>query len=272
MLIQDYLDDGCCGCGSLEPEMVLIPAGAFLMGSDPDSDECAHHREMPQHALYLPDYYLAKTPVTNAQYGAFVQSVGHRAPDHWPDEGPPRGKADHPVVHVSWYDAQAYCRWLSETAGRPYCLPSEAEWEKAASWDEGQPIADETPRGEKRRFPWGDAFDASKCNMKASGIGDTTPVGAYPEGASPYGLVEMAGNVYEWTQSLWGTDMKEPAYGYPYDPADGREETEAGNGVLRVLRGGAFFYDSLYARAAHRVKSYPDYRVRTRGFRVCVSG
>jgi iron(II)-dependent oxidoreductase len=127
-------------------------------------------------------------------------------------------------------------------------------------------------RGKKHRYPWGDVFDASKCNTKETGIGDTTPVGAHPQGASPYGLLDMAGNVYEWTLSLWGRDIKEPAYGYPYDPADGREEIEAGNGVLRVLRGGAFYYDAVYARAAHRVKSYPDYRVRTRGFRVCVSG
>jgi formylglycine-generating enzyme required for sulfatase activity len=227
---------------------------------------------MPQHELFLADFYLAKTPVTNAQYRIFVQSVGHRAPDHWPDGEPQNDKADHPVVHVSWHDAQAYCRWLSETTGRLFRLPSEAEWEKAASWDGGPSVTDETLQGRKRRYPWGNDFDAVKCNTKESAIGDTTPVGAYPQGDSPYGVLEMAGNVYEWTLSLWGTDMKEPAYGYPYDPDDGREETEAGHGVLRVLRGGAYFYDAFYARAAHRVKSYPDYRVRTRGFRVCVSG
>jgi formylglycine-generating enzyme required for sulfatase activity len=102
-------------------------------------------------------------------------------------------------------------------------------------------------------------------------MGDTTPVGAYPQGVSPYGLLDMAGNVYEWTLSLWGKDMQKPDFGYPYEPTDGREDPDAGNGVMRVLRGGAFYYNALYARAAHRVKSYPDYRVRTRGFRVCCS-
>ena len=122
----------------------------------------------------------------------------------------------------------------------------------------------------KRLYPWGDEFDATRCNTKETGIGDVTSVDAFPRGASPYGLLDMAGNVYEWTLSLWGADMREPAFGYPYDPTDGREDLDAGNGMLRILRGGAFFYNAFYARCTHRVKSYPDYRVRTRGFRVCV--
>jgi formylglycine-generating enzyme required for sulfatase activity len=242
------------------PELVLIPAGPFLMGSDPRRDPHAHEREQPQHSLFLPDFYLARVPVTNAQYAAFVQSAGYPSPEHWPDGNPPPGKEEHPVVNASWYDALAYCRWLSQLSGRSYRLPSEAEWEKAA-------------RGEKGRlYPWGDAWDAGRCNSKESGRDDTTPGGAFPLGASPYGLLDMAGNVYQWTLSLWGRDIKEPAFGYPYDPADGREELEADQGVLRVLRGGAYFYDARYARTAHRVKSYPDYRVRTRGFRVCCDG
>jgi formylglycine-generating enzyme required for sulfatase activity len=172
------------------------------------------------------------------------------------------------VVHISWYDAVAYCQWLSKATSRAYHLPSEAEWEKAASWKVGDSESGELG-GRKQRYPWGDVFDADLCNTKESHLGDTTPVGAYPGGASPYGVLDMAGNVYEWTRSLWGKDMKAPTFGYPYDPADGREELEAGNGFLRVLRGGAFYYDARYARVTHRIKSYPDYRVRTRGFRVC---
>jgi formylglycine-generating enzyme required for sulfatase activity len=266
-------------------EVVLIPAGPFLMGSDPRKDKHAHPRETPQHLLYLPDFSLGKTPVTNAQYAAFVEETGQRAPDHWDDGRFQADKSNDPVVHVSWHDAVAFCRWLSEVTGEPYRLPSEAEWEKAASWEQHRPKTDEIPQpadegrqtknigattGTKRRYPWGDEFDASRCNTKESGIGDITSVGAFPWGTSPYGLLDMAGNVYEWTISLWGTDMKEPAFGYPYDPSDGREDLEAGNGILRILRGGAFYYDAFYARAAHRVKSYPDYRVRTRGFRVCL--
>lgn len=244
-----------------EPEMVLIPAGPFLMGSDPEQDEQAHAREQPQHTLHLPDFYLAKTPLTNEQYAAFVAATGYAPPVHWEEGAPPPGKAKHPVVHVSWFDAAAYCAWLSEISGKAYRLPSEAEWEKGASWD---PDAS----GKKRHYPWGDGFDAAHCNTKASGIGDTTPEDAYPQGASPYGLLDMAGNVYEWTLSLWGADMKAPTFGYPYDPSDGREDVQAGNGIMRVLRGGAFFHHAMYARSAHKIKSYPDYRVRTRGFRV----
>jgi formylglycine-generating enzyme required for sulfatase activity len=242
-----------------EPEMVLIPAGEFLMGSDSKRDQDAQDREQPQHTLYLPDYYLARTPVTNAHYAAFVRATGHRQPEGWRDGNPPKDKADHPVVYVSWYDAVAYCRWLSEVTGKPYRLPSEAEWEKGARGNDG------------RIYPWGNQWDARLCNNRETGGEDTTPVGAYPQGASPYGLLDMAGNVYEWTVSLWGRDMKEPAFKYPYDPTDGREDLEADKGVLRVLRGGAFYYDALYARAAYRVRSYPDYRVRTRGYRVCMA-
>jgi formylglycine-generating enzyme required for sulfatase activity len=241
-----------------EPDLTLIPAGKFLMGSDPQKDPHAHEREQPQHTLHLPDYYLGKTPVTNAQYAAFVSASGHRQPEHWQDGAPPPGKQDHPVVHVSWYDAVAYCRWLSEAAGKPYRLPSEAEWEKGARGSDG------------RLYPWGDEWDVGRCNTKESNAGDTTPIDAYPQGASPYGLLDMAGNMYEWTLSLWGKDMKEPDFVYPYDPGDGREDVKVDKGVQRVLRGGAFYYDAVYARAAHRVRSYPDYRVRTRGFRVCV--
>ncbi len=244
--------------------MILIPAGDFLMGSDPSRDESAHRREMPQHLLNLPDYYLARTPVTNAQYSVFVHETGCRAPDHWLKGTFPVDKKDHPVVHVTWYEALGFCRWLAGVTGKPYRLPSEAEWEKGASWD------DALPTDNKRLYPWGDEFNTSRCNTKEADVGDTTPVGAYPQGASPYGLLDMAGNVFEWTRSLWGTDIRETSFGYPYVPTDGREDIRSDKGVLRVLRGGAFYYNAGYARAAHRVKSYPDYRVKTRGFRVCL--
>jgi formylglycine-generating enzyme required for sulfatase activity len=89
-----------------EPELILLPAGEFIMGSDPQQDKDAYDDEQPQHLLYLPDYYLAKTPVTNAQYSAFVLATGHEAPDGWTSRAPPHGEEDHPVVHVSWYDAR----------------------------------------------------------------------------------------------------------------------------------------------------------------------
>jgi formylglycine-generating enzyme required for sulfatase activity len=229
-----------------EPEMILIPAGEFLMGSDPSVDKDAMDLEQPQHTLYLPDYYMARTPVTNAQYAAFVEATGDERPRHWEGGKPPGGKEDHPVVNVSWNDAVAYCNWLAEVTGKPYRLPSEAEWEKGARGSDG------------RIYPWGNQWDAERCNSKEGGEGDTTPVGAYPEGASPYGLLDMAGNVWEWTRSVYKD--------YPYDPADGREDLEASGD--RVLRGGAFDRDARRVRCAARLREFPHPRFWGNGFRV----
>jgi formylglycine-generating enzyme required for sulfatase activity len=237
-----------------EPEMVLIPAGDFLMGSDPSVDKDSRDDEQPQHTLSLPDYYLAKTPVTNAQYAAFVQATYHRQPEGWEHGKPPSGKEDHPVVWVSWDDAVAYCRWLSEVTGRPYRLPSEAEWEKGARGSDG------------RIWPWGNQWDAERCNTRESGKEGTTPVGAYPEGASPYRLLDMAGNVWEWTRSLWGEDWKEPSFKYPYDPDDGRENLEAEG--YRVLRAGSWGLDRVGARCVARFRHFPDSSYGDIGFRL----
>lgn len=214
----------------LEPEIVLIPAGYFLMGSDPRKDKDARRWEQPQHTLYLPDYYLGKTPVTNFQYAAFVQAAGYNPPGHWKDGRLPESKEEHPVVCVSWRDALAYCGWLSKVTGRAYGLPSEAEWEKGARGTDG------------RIYPWGDGWDGRWCNSSEVFSEDTLPVGVYPAGASPYDLLDMAGNVWEWTRSLYR--------GYPYDPTDGRESLQVeGN---RVLRGGAFSSDCALVRCACR--------------------
>jgi len=165
-----------------EPEMTLIPAGEFLMGSDPNVNKKAGGGEQPQHTLYLPDYHLAKTPVTQAQYAAFVQATGHRAPSsseswaepyNWSGSTPPKSKGNHPVVLVSWHDAVAYCNWLAEITGKPYHLPSEAEWEKGARGTDG------------RIYPWGNRWDVKRCNSEEGGKGGTTPAGVYPEGVSP---------------------------------------------------------------------------------------
>ena len=214
---------------SLEPEMIFIPAGEFLMGSGSD-----------QHTLYLPDYYIAKTPVTNAQYAAFVQTTGSSVPEN---------KEDHPVVNVSWYDATKYCQWLAEVTGKIYRLPSEAEWEKAARGTDG------------RIYPWGDEWDASRCNTSKGGKRGTTPVGTYPQGASPYGCLDMAGNVWEWTRSLYKN--------YPYDPTDGREDLDAGG--RRVVRGGSWGDLRGLARCADRGWDGPVDRGSNRGFRLVVS-
>jgi formylglycine-generating enzyme required for sulfatase activity len=144
-------------------------------------------------------------------------------------------------------------------------LPSEAEWEKAAcgglpSPSEGEGLG---ARVETRIYPWGDDWDETRCNTSELGLGGTTPVGIFPEGASPYGCLDMAGNVWEWT----GSHYKE----YPYDRADGRENLEAGDDVSRVLRGGSWLDYRIYARCAYRDGLIPDGRWDYYGFRIVVS-
>jgi formylglycine-generating enzyme required for sulfatase activity len=236
--------------------MILIPAGEFLMGSDPQQDEYADNHEQPQHCLYLPDCYLAKTPVTKAEYRAFVLATGHEAPYGWTDRAPPGGEGDHPVVNVTWYGAMAYCQWLSEATGRDYGLPSEAEWEKGARGADG------------RIYPWGNCRVTRRGNSAESGLIKTTSVQAYARGASPYGVLDLAGNVREWTRSLWGQSAKEPSYRFPCKPTGGRENLDAGQEVERVLRGGSFDATFGGTRCAHRLWSPPLIRARFIGFRV----
>jgi formylglycine-generating enzyme required for sulfatase activity len=227
--------------------VVWIPPGPFLMGSDKERDPQAYDDELPQHEVNLPGYWIGRTPVTVAQFRLFVEESGHEV-----DKRSLSVPEDHPVRYISWHDALAYCRWLSRRAGLPVTLPSEAEWEKAARGTDG------------RIYPWGDAPPTEDlCNFSGN-VGDTTPVGRYsPQGDSPYGCADMAGNVWEWTRSHWKD--------YPYDSEDGRENLDAGNDVRRVLRGGAFYSDTRSVRCAYRGYYYPSGRLGDYGFRVVVS-
>jgi len=234
-------------------EWVSIPAGEFLMGSDPNKDQDAQDNEQPQHTLYLPDYYMAKTPVTNAQYAAFVEATGHRQPERWKQGKIPKGKEDHPVLWVSWRDSVAYCQWLAETTGKPYRLPTEAEWEKAARGPDGH------------IYPWGDESPNESLLNFNGNVGDTTPVGSYPDGVSPYGAYDMAGNAWEWCATKWGKS-------YPYDVQEDEWTAEYLEGTnIRVVRGGSFVDGQYSARCARRYRYYPDYRLLHYGFRVVVS-
>lgn len=157
--------------------MVRIPGGEFLYGEE-------------KRLHYLPEYWISKTPVTNAHYVRFVGATGHEPPEHWKGQGPPAAIADHPVIFVSWRDAMAYGEWAGMR------LPTEQEWEKAARGTDG------------REYPWGDTWQAGLCNTNDDGIWSPTPVGKYsPGGDSPYGCIDMAGNVLEWTNS-WRDDKK----------------------------------------------------------------
>jgi formylglycine-generating enzyme required for sulfatase activity len=230
-------------------EFVRVPGGEFLMGSALAQDREATKGEQPQHRCYLPEFYIGKYPVTNSQYVAFVELAGHQAPSYWPEEGLPAGKEDHPVVLISWHDARAFCDWLSKAAGEGFRLPTEAEWEKTARGPHASP------------YPWGDRSptrELCNCDMR---VGHTTPVGQYARNASPYGALDLAGNVGEWTSSLYRP--------YPYRADDGREDPTA-EGV-RVVRGGAFSLIGWNARAACRLRYAPDRRSDHGGFRVLVA-
>ncbi len=241
-------------------EMAPVPAGPFLMGSDMTVDKLAYEDETPQHPITLPAFRIGKYPVTNGQYAAFVAATGREAPPHWRGNQPPPELRNHPVVYVSWHDAMAYCAWLSQTRGQEFRLPSEAEWERAARHTDG------------RIYPWDNDFDARHCNMDETGIGGTSPVGIFPSGDAVCGASDMAGNVWEWTRSLWGEDWQKPRFSYPYDPQDGREDADAPDAVLRVLRGGSFLNGARAVRCACRSWYFPDYRVVNVEFRVVSPG
>jgi formylglycine-generating enzyme required for sulfatase activity len=248
------------------PEMVAIPAGPFLMGST-DDDPAADDDGKPQHRVKLSEYHIGKYPVTNQEYQAFIQDSDQAPPGIWDGDQYPEGKGDHPVVYVTWYDAQAYCQWLSEKTGKAYRLPTEAEWEKAARGGLPSPEVGGGAGGGGFIYPWGDEWDPAKCNTEESGVGDTTPVGQYsPEGDSPYGCADMAGNVWEWCADWFDED----AYKNREDGVQDPQGPEGGD--YRVLRGGSYYNDHTIARAACRdwhdpLYDFDDYL----GFRVAAS-
>ena len=245
---------------NFEPEMIVIPAGEFLMGSDKTQDMAARSDEMPQHRVYLDEYAIGKYPITQVQYAAFIQATNHRVPSvflsgkvNW-DKGtrrPPIGKENHPVIQVDWKDAVAYCQWLAQVTGKPYRLPTEAEWEKAARGTDG------------RIYPWGNATpDANRLNFNEN-VGATTKVGKYPSGASPYGVLDMAGNVWEWAADWYGEKYPSGA------SSPDRNPTGSSSGKNRVLRGGGWINVAYYVRASYRSWNDPVNRDVDIGFR-CV--
>ncbi len=231
-------------------DWVTIPVGEFIMGSSA-ADKEAYEEEKRQHFVYLSTYRIARVPVTNEQYARFVAATGHQG--EWRNDA---RKARHPAVNVSWRDAVAFCRWAAEVTRLPIRLPTEAEWEKAARGTDG------------RLYPWDSRSpNASLCNYN-NPVGDTTEVGRYPAGASPYGILDMAGNVREWTNTLWGPSWDKPIR-YPYNARDGRENPSASG--PRVLRGGAFDCDARLLRCACRFEFIPRYHSWSFGFRVVAS-
>jgi formylglycine-generating enzyme required for sulfatase activity len=207
------------------------------------------------------------------------------------DYGEPFNLPNHPVVGITWYEALAFTLWLSERIedkiphGYEIHFPSEAEWEKAArggvkipanptisrcdTWTKESRLIDNPIP--KRYYPWNnDEADPNRANYIETRIGTTSAAGCFPGGTSPYGVLDMSGNVWEWTRSLWGEDWKKPKFKYPY-LKDDRENLEAGKDILRMLRGGSFNNNERNVRCANRNRNNPDNRNRNIGFRVVVS-
>jgi formylglycine-generating enzyme required for sulfatase activity len=197
-------------------EMVLIPAGPFIRGTNNRLFD-----EGPQHTVNLPAFWIDRYEVTNLQYKKFIDATKRRSPSHFRNRTFPQGKADHPVTFVSWYDAKAYCEWAGKR------LPTDVEWEKAARGTDG------------REYPWGNELVLTNANMpmrwQAIGLpGDTTPVGAFENGKSPYGLYDMSGNVWEWTASWYKS--------YPGNTTASENFGER----YKTLKGGSWFDCSFY--------------------------
>lgn len=198
--------------GGWKKDMVLIPEGEFMMGSDERLKD-----ERPAYVVYLNSFYIDMFEVTNEDYKKFIESSGYPPPDNWENGNYPQGKGRHPVVFVDWDDANAYCRWADKR------LPRETEWEKGARGTDG------------RTYPWGDEWVTNKSNNPFGGHEDTMPVGSYEEGKSPYGLYDMSGNVWEWVDDYYfphpGSEHVSPEFGTKY----------------RLLKGGSWMNCMYYS-------------------------
>jgi formylglycine-generating enzyme required for sulfatase activity len=215
--------------------MTYIPAGDFLMGDDDLSDN-------PRRTVYLDGYSIYKNDVTVGMYKEFCQATGHQMPPA-PDFDEQWSKEDHPIVDVSWDDAKAYCDWAGVS------LPTEAQWEKAARGTDG------------RKYPWGNDWDAGRCaNSVGNNRAGTSAVGSYPSSASPYGVLDMAGNVWNWCADWYNADY--------YKSSPTRNPSGPGFSTLRALRGGSWDNDyGVNFRAALRGDFIPADRGGDDGFR-----
>jgi formylglycine-generating enzyme required for sulfatase activity len=263
------------------PDMLLVPAGEFTMGMAEEAGGLPDER--PERRVYVSAFWIDRVEVTNRAYAAFVSATGHPAPANqnaavtlWDKDGPLPGTDTHPVVNVSWLDAVAFCRWSGKR------LPTEAEWEKAARGTDG------------RRYPWGDDWDLTKANSASYWAGRTVdfqsgadweafwikgdgarlarekglkgevltmPVGSFPQGASPYGVLDMAGNAAEWV-----ADWYDPNY---YRTALLTDPTGPSRGAIKGMRGGSWLKPAVSLRGSDRDWGVMDSRPSGTGIR-CV--
>ena len=259
----------------LEMIWATIPAGSFIMGSskkqvdqikqlDPGYSDEWLNREQPQHEVYLSQFEISIYPVTNRQFREFVSSTGYQTEreldglkksvwHQFPFNKTRNSSSmeeilDHPVVCVTVSDALNYCQWLAQHTGDNINLPTEAQWEKSSRG------------GDDRLWPWGNQFDENKCNITGRG---TTIVGSYPSGVSPYGVMDCAGNVWEWCE-----EAIYPYDGFKIDPVY-REMSYPFFGFKKICKGGAFCVPDFLIHPRYRNAQYPDCRIQFIGFRVC---
>lgn len=256
---------------TLEPMLARVPGGAFTMGTASDAvdqilegvdtgadDAEALHQtargavlmETPERTIELPAFLVGRFLVTNLEFHPFVLSGGAPPRDYWDGTTIDPWIQNQPVQGVTWEEAVGYCDWLANETGRPFRLPTEEEWEKAARGTDG------------RKFPWGDTFGYTCANVWEGGVAAPTPVGVYPDGVSPYGVLDMAGNVAEWTASFIGT--------YPGSAGSELISSQVEEyGRYRVVRGGCWRDPKHKARCASRGNPV-GHHTQAIGFRVAL--
>ncbi|MEM8858157.1 MAG: SUMF1/EgtB/PvdO family nonheme iron enzyme, partial [Chloroflexota bacterium] len=264
----------------LDIEWQLVSAGPFMMGAA-EGDGFAENTELPLHSVgYLDEFWIAKTEITNDQFQKFIDEQGGAIEFPSPDctvsepSEDAEMEGDHPVVCVTQFEAQLFAQWLSAKIGASVSLPTEAEWEKAARGNQ-----------DVRIYPWGNEFNGFLVNFCdalceepgvqgeiSDGAKQTEAVNVKPNNASPYGAVDMSGNVLEWTRSIWGSERATPQFAYPYDPNDGREsnkmDDENGERVFYVIRGGGWNTAQNNVRVSSRERLEQKGRHSAVGFRL----
>lgn len=254
--------------GLADIDWIQIEAQTFLKGSDKDKDPNGLENEMPQSVCgtIQTDFYISRYPVTVAQYDLFVQADGYQTRRFWTADGwrwrtenrieAPQDyasvfqTANHPRVGISWFEAVAFCRWLSESISKPVTLPDENQWELCARGADG------------RIYPWGNRCKSHHCNMAASGVGSTSAVGIFPAGQAACGAADVSGNVWEWCRTRWFST---------YPSRENPEQNLLEGAKWRVLRGGSFDDNAIFTRCACRNGAPPFSRGRIIGFRLAAS-
>lgn len=258
----------------LEPDMIPIPGGTFTMGGTSEQGSDSFENEKPMHMVTVDDYLLGHTPVTLAQFRKFIEATGYKTDadkggssvvytgGKWEikkgvswrcdtkGEVRPATEDNHPVIHISWNDAVAYCTWLSKETGQEFRLPTEAEWEFAA-------------RGgnKTQRFKYAGGNDLDKVGWFTNNTKDTGTRAVANKQPNELGLYDMSGNVWEWCADWYGN----------YTEGSSTNPTGPASGSLRVLRGGSWSLDARYCRVTHRSNYTPGNRGSGIGFRLCLS-